>query len=337
MSIEEHISMLEAYFDLMAKNGGSRIYRTAKDLNIFDTLQKNSMSAQDLAKQLDFCDKPLELLLEALCTIGALDKDGDLFMLSPVMQLLTGSYGNLGDEYWDHLPQLLKTGNPVVKMDSPEQSEDQYKNQVTALGWMMKPAAEKAAQMLDIGKSRRPAHILDVGAGSGIWSLTFAQKSENTTVSALDWPQVLEITKAFAKNMGLEDRLESLPGNYHELALPDTAFDLVIAGNVTHLDTFEANILFFHKLHKTVKPGGEIVIFDIMPGQKQGETATALYALGLALRTEKGQVHSVEKLTDMLKQIGFNDIAFYPIKVTPYTMGMIVAKKEGATRKQASL
>jgi len=66
-----------------------------------------------------------------------------------------------------------------------------------------------------------------------------------------------------------------------------------------------------------------------MPGQPEGDLARALYAMGLAIRTEHGRVHSPADLLRYLALSGFEKGVVTPLRVPPYTMGMIVAKKDG--------
>ena len=63
--------------------------------------------------------RPTQLLLETLISLGVVfAADTEKFGLSPLGQMLVnGSYRNLGDEYWAHLPQFLATDQPIVKMD----------------------------------------------------------------------------------------------------------------------------------------------------------------------------------------------------------------------------
>lgn len=328
MNTQEKLVALKTYFNLMTMNGGARIYRTAQELGIFRTIGPKGATSQEIADKCSLKERPVRLLLDALCSISALRREDKAYVLAPVMQFLSGNYRNLSDEYWNHLPLLLKTGVPMAKMDSAEQSEEQYKRQVTALAWMMKPAAEAAAMMLGMGKSRIALSILDVGAGSAVWSLTFAEKDKDTRVTALDWPGVLKIAAASAQSMGLEQRFTALPGNYHEVDLPEGTYDLAIVANVTHLETPDGNQALFRKLRTSLKSCGEIAIFDVLPGQEEGDLARALYALGLALRTELGQIYTCEDLENLLKRAGFEKSTFNPIRVPPYSMGMILARKE---------
>ena len=122
----------------------------------------------------------------------------------------------------------------------------------------------------------------------------------------------------------MASRFQRLPGNYHEVVLDDGAYDVIIAGNVTHLESVDGNQRLFKKLHKALAPGGRLVIFDVIGDQEQGKLQAALYAIGLALRTSQGQVHSLEALKGFLQSAGFSKVDYQPVEVTPYTMGMLV-------------
>lgn len=327
MNQQEKFAALQTYFNLMNMNGAARIYRTSRELGIFDAIGNDGATPAEVAEKCGLQAEPLRLLLDGLCSIGTLACEDDRYSPSLVTQFLAGNYRNLSDEYWDHLPNYLQTGVPLAEMDSVEQSADQYEKQVSALAWMMMPAAEALAQMLGMGQSRTALSILDVGAGSAVWSLSCAKHDAATTVTASDWPVIVEIAAGFARQMGLEDRFTAIPGNYHESDLGEDNYDLAIVANVTHIETPDGNRDLFGRLHRALKAGGEVVIVDVMPVQPEGQISAALYALGLGLRTAQGRVHSADALRQYLEDVGFTDSVMQPIPVTPHTMGMIIAKK----------
>ena len=124
----------------------------------------------------------------------------------------------------------------------------------------------------------------------------------------------------------MQERFATIAGDYHKVALPEAAFDLAIVANVTHLETAAGNRGLFERLRRSLRPGGEIAVIDVFPVQPAGALPAALYALGLALRTTHGRVHSAADLESWLAAAGFDDCRFAPLEAPPYTMGMLLAR-----------
>ena len=323
----DEVKMRADYFRLMNMNGAAHVYREAMRQGILDVLAKEPMNAAELSRVCGTQEKSTSLLLEVLAALGLVDAVDEAYSVTPLAgMLIGGGYRELGDLYWAHLPQFLKTGKPMAAMDSLQQSEAHYQKQAAALGWMLGPAAEAAAQLLS-NQQQLIEKVLDIGAGSAIWSLSLAKHVASTTVTAVDWPAVLEVAKQTAARFGLSDRLELIAGNYHEVDLPMDLFDLAIVGNVTHLETVEGNRKLFRKLHSALKPGGRIAVMDIFPGQAEGDINRTLYALGLALRTQQGQVHTPQALEALLVEAGFGQVSLCELPVPPYAVGMMTGSK----------
>jgi 2-polyprenyl-3-methyl-5-hydroxy-6-metoxy-1,4-benzoquinol methylase len=310
----------------MNLNGAAHVYREAMRCGLFDALRTGPKLAEELASTCGTASRPTQLLLEALVALDVVDCRESRYAVSPLAELLlAGSYRNLGDEYWAHLPELLKSDKPLVKMDDAAKSEAFYQAQAAILGWMLAPAAECAARQLRELGMPVEAEILDVGAGSAVWSLTLARDLPGARVTAVDWPAVLEVAVETAQNLGLPDRLMTIAGSYHEIDLPARRFDLAILANITHLETPAGNLALFKRAYATLKPGGRIAILDVFPGQLQGDLNRTLYALGLALRTEHGHVYSVQEFEPLLAVAGFEPPRLIPLDAPPHAVGLLVA------------
>ena len=317
---------LETYARLMRANGAVQIYRAARQAGLLRALADGPGNAAAVAGACGTAMRPTALLLDGLVALGLVERCSNGYGLAPAARFLSGPYRDLGDSYWAHLPALLETGEPLVRMDDARESERLYQAQAMALAWMMAPAAEAAATALDIGGQRRGLAVLDVGAGAAGWSLALARRDPATTVTALDWPAVLAIARNAAAEAGLQERFATIAGDYHEAALPAAAFDLAIVANVTHLETAGGNRHLFERLRRSLRPGGEIALIDVFPVQPGGALAAALYALGLALRTSHGRVHGAADLESWLAATGFDDCRFTALEAPPYTMGMLLAR-----------
>jgi ubiquinone/menaquinone biosynthesis C-methylase UbiE len=209
-------------------------------------------------------------------------------------------------------------------MDNVAKSEAYYQSQAAILGWMLTPAAERAAEQLH-NVLPQGAAILDIGAGSAVWSLSLAKHTTGATVTAVDWPAVLEVAAETAGQIGIADRLTTLAGNYHEVEFPAAAFDLVILANVTHLESPAGNRALLVKAARALRANGRLAVIDVFAGQPQGDLNRTLYALGLALRTKHGRVYSVEELSSMMSDCGFDAPRLIPLDVPPYLMGVLLA------------
>ena len=326
----DELTVRARYFELMNMNGAAHVYRQARASGMLAALLEGPMTASELARQCEIRERPTRLMLAALHAMGVVAGEDESFSLTALARMLIGGgYRALGDEYWAHLPTLLESDKPLQRMDDVGESESHYRSQAAALAWMLAPAAEAAATALGFGATTADTSILDLGAGSAVWSLTMARRDESSTVTAVDWPAVLAVATSTAERFGLADRLTTLPGNFHQVELPAAAFDLAILGNVTHLESREGNLDVMKRARTSLRTGGRIVIFDVFPGQSKGDLNRTLYALGLALRTESGTVYAPEELEALLAEAGFAAAELVDLPVPPFAVGMMVAEASG--------
>jgi ubiquinone/menaquinone biosynthesis C-methylase UbiE len=324
---QEQLDLLAGYFQLMTGNGISRVYRSARESGILDAVAEEPGPAAAIAERCGTRPGPTSLVLEALCEAGVLSREEEAYGPGPVMAMLQGNYRDLGDAYWDHLPDFLQTGKPAIRLQDPQEAQAFYRQQAGELGEMMRPSAAFVARALSIGADRKGLSILDVGAGSGVWSLTMAAADPSSRVTCLDWPAVLPVAEHFAERSGVRQRLKLLPGDYHEIDLGEARYDLAILGNATHLEDPGGNRSLLGRVRRALRPDGEILVVDVFSRNHEAALTGALYALGLALRTTQGAVYSVREMTRLLTESGFADPRFVPIRVTPGVMGMIHGRK----------
>jgi ubiquinone/menaquinone biosynthesis C-methylase UbiE len=318
---------LEVYFNLMLANGSASLYRIIQDMQFLNSYAPGEkFTAEELANKHQYKLVPTKVLLDTLATMGLLEKNpGDTYILSNVMNLLKGNYKNLSDEYWAHLPTLLKTGAPFKKMDQVENSEMEYQVQVKSLEWMMSPCAEFMVKK--INDNNRDLNVLDVGAGSGVWSFHFLYANPKARATLADWPAVLKVAKETAAKNKITDRVETIEGNFHQTQFGAERFDYATLGNVTHIQSPDENKFLFKKIFEVLKPGGKLIILDAYGKVPEGAMARALYQMGLTIRTVQGKVYSPAELEPWLKEAGFKSFEFESLEAVPYSMGMLIAKK----------
>jgi SAM-dependent methyltransferase len=317
---------LDSFFRLMNANGAARVYHYALESGVLDALARQPHTPASLAALQKLHPRPTGFLLHTLGALGLTEPtadDPEAHALTPLARRLVASpYRNLGDAYWDHLPRFLESNEPCARMDDPAAGAAHYAAQAESLAWMFSEAAPIAAGLIAARCVPAPTHILDLGAGSAVWSLTLARALPGATVTAVDWPQVLNVAGAFAGRLGLAERFRALPGDYHHLALPPA--DLVLLANVTHLEPADGLRSLLARIRAVLSPGGRLAIIDVLPDP--GSPTAALYALGLALRTQAAQPHSLQSLVTFLGEAGFDPPQVFPLDAPPHALSLLFTK-----------
>jgi len=266
------------------------------------------------------------LLTDCLAGLGIVNRTGGQIELAPLAGFLAEHYQDLGDVYWAHLPDYMRSGTPLVDVTTVAQGAKFYARQAEALAWMSLPAVAAAVRELDIGGRRRGLRVLDAGAGAAVWSTGFALADESLEVVALDRPGVVDTAAAAAAASGIGHRFTTVAGDLFEFSLPSNSFDLAIVANVAHLFPPAKNRELFARIRDVLSPGGEIIICDVFCEAGTDNLSTALYALGLALRTPAGRTYTAEAVATQLCEAGFRDPVFSPLPAPLGVLGMVRAE-----------
>jgi serine/threonine-protein kinase len=277
-------------------------------------------------------EAPIARLLEVLAAAGVLARAGDEYRLPPGPEGLyrdrpAGSPLREAAAFWAHLSGWAATGEPLTHMDAPDGAV--YAEVVARAGVLAEAAARELAAALG-GRGLVPdgCRVLDVGAGSGVWSLAVAAASTGAHVTAVDRPRVLEQTRAAAAAAGLLGRLSVLAGDWRDVALPEASFDLALIANVCHLEPPEEVQRLLRRVQRAVSPGGAAVVVDTMPEGGEGDLGPLLQGLHLALRTPGGRVHDRERYAAWLAGAGFAEPEPLELQATGGALTALVARRK---------
>lgn len=293
--------------------------------NLLQALLNGYATSSMYAEELGLDPTATERVLEVLTSLGIADCTQGRYGASAALKNLDalgpGGVDTCG-AMWSQVPALLVRGERYADMDgSPEAREAAYSGVVSQLALVF----AQGARQLAVALPGHPAHILDVGAGSGIWSLAMAERHAATRVTALDFPTVLQAFRIQAEHMGLADRIGLLPGDFHAVTIPEDRFDRIVLANVLHLEPAEQAAALIGRVATTLRRGGDLVIVDMLgDGTPMGERARAIYALHLALRTRQGKMHPLSDLQAWVEQAGLIPGEVIALG-TPQGMGALVA------------
>ena len=148
---------------------------------------------------------------------------------------------------------------------------------------------------------RPPAHVLDVGCGTG-WTSEFLAQA-GYRVTGLDISTaMIEASRRLRKHAGLD----FIAGDFESMDF-NQAFDAVLFfGSLHHSENPEAALV---SCHKALKDGGVIVLME--PGEGHEEAETSQKYAGEYGLTERSLPPSV--LCPMLSKAGFRNLQIMPM------------------------
>jgi len=291
----------------------------AVDLDIFSTIAQGKRTAAEIAKALRVPKRGLERLLDALVGIGYLTKRGVQFGLTPatdtfLVRSKPSFIGPMADETvltlpgWMQLADVIRSGKPIAVVNTAEGREF-FPRLVRAIFPMTYNASRGFVQSLPQAKLKKIERVLDVGAGSGAWSLPFAQGIPNARVTALDYPEVTAVTRQYAQQFGVADRYDYLEGDLRQIDFGQKQYDIVILGHVIHTEGEKWGKTLITKSYKALKPGGTLVIAEMIPNDtRTGPMFPLLFGLNMVLHTAEGDVFTMGQYKQWLKQAGFTSV-----------------------------
>jgi SAM-dependent methyltransferase len=284
--------------------------QAATRTGLLQLLCTGAHTAPACAEKLKLNLRATEYVLEVLAKSGLLANRGGQYQLNngtPSATLTALEIQEFTQRQFDSTTHFLKTGESTLWVDeSTRKREASYSSCVGALGKLFHEAANNLA-----GQLRRPLpRILDVGCGSGVWSLAIAAGDPQSHVTGLDFPAVLEAFVSWARGLGMEGQIATLPGDMHQVDLPQEHFDLAVIANVLRLEAPERARQLVARVVGSIRPGGCLLVVDALAGgTSEKELLRAVYALHLALRTNVGRVYSAAQIRVWMGEAGLCNIS----------------------------
>ncbi len=320
MSIEPDTELL---FELMMIGAATSAIVGAEGCGLLEALIDGQDCPGGFAERLSVDRCGVERVLQVLVTNGLAERRGDRYGASQKLRMAGALEGFAQHTaIWKHVTPFLQTGEPYAPFATDRGQA--YGPIVERLGKMF---VQPARRLTDLLASEPAEQILDIGAGSGVWSLTMAERHPGAQVTALDLPAVLGAFQRSAELRGLGARVGVMAGDYGAVEVPAGRYDRLLFANVLRLEPPARAGALVSRWSAAIRPGGLMVIVDTLSnGSAAAERFRAAYALHLALRTAIGYPHREDTIRAWLEQAGLRTDERIDLAGVG-AMGVLIARK----------
>ena len=266
----------------------ARAIMTGAELGIYETIGKNSKTADEVATACNTNAHATRQLLNCLVGIGYLSWSDEKYSLKKKYHkwLLKESDTNLVSKLrfqlveWNWMAMLeeyVRTGKTLQLHSSV--NENEWKLYQEGMRDLSINAAKELA-----GKIPLPLNatsMLDIGGSHGLYSIELCKKYPGLKSTILELPAAIDSAQAIAKRYDTTGRVNYVAGNALDDDLGTESYDLVMINNVVHHFTEEQNNMLAGKIARALKPGGTYIIGEFIRAEKPGEGGVIASASGL--------------------------------------------------------
>jgi predicted O-methyltransferase YrrM len=324
-------------FDLTRANLATELLAAAVfHLKVFDALAPAPLAMAEARARLGLAERPATVLFTALRAFGLVadDAQGRLALTALAREhLVPGAYFAVADYVGLaaqspgvlSLAAALRGDRPAAAAKDDGRTGQAGTAAGAGLAYIYRAGVESAMDKQDsarhltlalAGRAKNVAPVLaarlpmdgvelllDVGGGTGIYSIALLQKHPRLRALVWDRPEVLKVAAEMAAAYGVADRLELRPGDMFADEVPRGAQAILLSNILHDWDVRECRTLV-GRLAPALPKGGRLLIHDVFLNDRlDGPLPVALYSTALFAITE-GRAYSAAEYRAFLVEAG---------------------------------
>jgi (2Fe-2S) ferredoxin/ubiquinone/menaquinone biosynthesis C-methylase UbiE len=291
----------------------SRCLLTALELDVF-TAVGDGASAERVATKIHANARAVAMLLNVLVALGLLTKSDDTYTNTPESArfFVQASKDNQRNgllhiahiwHRWSTLTDAVRHGGRVS--NDGDGTAEWTRDFISA---MQRNAKERAPHVVKALGTEGVHRILDLGGGSGAYSIAYAKASPEVQCEILDLPEVVPLTAEYVNRAGVSAQVSLRRGSM----LQDDFgcdYDMIMLNAICHMFSEKQNREIFRRARRALTANGRLVVQDfILNSEKTAPQQAALFSLNMLVATEAGASYSESEYTQWMKAAGFDEV-----------------------------
>lgn len=283
----------------------------ASELGIFEALAEGPTDLDGLAARTGLTRRATRISADAMVALGLLQRSGDEYSNTPVAStFLSGAtpadvrpllrfWDKISYPAWTNLADTLGRGPDREIFDLDESLQPIASAGIEAF------QAGPSSVLPEIVQLPDGCRLLDIGGGTGSWSIALAHRYPTLTATVFELPSVTPIALERIADAGLADRIDVREGDAMANELP-LGYDTFLLANLVHYWSPEQNRGLLRSIRATTAPGACVVMADFWTDPTHTEPLPAALMAGeFAVHLRNGDVYSVEEATEWLATTGW--------------------------------
>ena len=315
-------------FDTFNAYQRSHAIKAAIELELFTAIGAGNQTAKTIAEACGASERGTRILCDFLVISGFLTKDGGTYGLTPdsAMFLDKSSPAYMGTvsefilsdhlvDNFDHLTEAVRKGGTAGDTKPLEPNHPMWVKFARAMAPMMAMPSQLLAKLADPTADKK-LRILDIAAGHGLYGLAFAKQNPQVEVTAVDWPNVLEVARENAEAAGVADRFRMNPGSAFDVDYGQD-YDIILLTNFLHHFDVATCEALLRKVHAALKDGGRAVTLEFVPNDDRvTPPQAAAFSMTMLGATPAGDAYTFAELEQMARNAGFKHSELHELPPT---------------------
>lgn len=286
----------------------------ASELGVFEALADSPATLESLAARTGLTRRAARISADAMVALGILEREGDTYSNGDTAAAFLSGHGpadlrpflrfwdKISYPTWCGLAQALGSGPAKEVFDLDEELQKLVSAGIEAI--LAGPAAA-LAEIIDFSGRRR---LLDVGGGTGSWSVAVVRRHENIRATIFELPAVAEIARERVAEAGLTSRIDVTVGDAMTEPLP-SGHDVFLLANLIHYWSADDNRELLQRVRSAAAVGSQLLLADFWTDRTHTEPVhAALMAGEFAVHLRNGDVYSVDEAREWLNETGWRFI-----------------------------